>query len=322
MMAENAPMEEMIENFSEFIDEEITKNAGAASDAILNGTDIVYHYTDVNGALGILKSDHLWLTEIAHLNDPSEIKHGIEVACEILRDEAPIDSERVKLFASTFKEASNQTINVLNAHIASFSYESDDLCQWRAYADEGRGVALGFSINALSNIPYPMAKTYKCCVPMHYKDSVLIDSLQGPIREVVGLFDSILKNGLSDDEERKMAVAGLQKHLAILVLFNSLRSKHPAYAHEKEIRIIRLGGREDVIADDTYRIRERNGEIVEYLELPFEPSIRQKGTLKCIRIGPAAPAELVEQMQSAIRSFKIPEIPIDKSTIPFRSLRF
>ena len=33
----------------------------------------IYHYTDVKGALGILKSGELWFTERTHLNDSSEM---------------------------------------------------------------------------------------------------------------------------------------------------------------------------------------------------------------------------------------------------------
>jgi hypothetical protein len=33
--------------------------------------------------------------------------------------------------------------------VASFSYDGNDLAQWRAYADEGTGVCLGFSVQEL-----------------------------------------------------------------------------------------------------------------------------------------------------------------------------
>lgn len=44
----------------------------------------VHHYTSVKGALGILDSGQMWFTERAHLNDPSEISHGIDLAKSIL----------------------------------------------------------------------------------------------------------------------------------------------------------------------------------------------------------------------------------------------
>ena len=33
--------------------------------------------------------------------------------------------------------------------VASFSYEDNDLSQWRNYADDGSGVCLGFSLQAM-----------------------------------------------------------------------------------------------------------------------------------------------------------------------------
>ena|ERR1700730_12586974 len=44
----------------------------------------VHHYTSVKGALGILESGQMWFTERTHLNDPSEISHGIDLAKSIL----------------------------------------------------------------------------------------------------------------------------------------------------------------------------------------------------------------------------------------------
>jgi len=41
--------------------------------------DIVYHYTDCTGLLGILESGKIRLTDIFGLNDPSELQHGVRI---------------------------------------------------------------------------------------------------------------------------------------------------------------------------------------------------------------------------------------------------
>jgi hypothetical protein len=40
----------------------------------------VHHYTTIKGALGILESGRMRLTERPNLNDPSELSHGIVIA--------------------------------------------------------------------------------------------------------------------------------------------------------------------------------------------------------------------------------------------------
>lgn len=39
----------------------------------------LYHYTSLNGALGIIDSRALWAACVEDLDDPSEIRHGVEI---------------------------------------------------------------------------------------------------------------------------------------------------------------------------------------------------------------------------------------------------
>ena len=48
-----------------------------------------------------------------------------------------------KTFADMFQQSNIE--KTLEFFIASFSRDRDDLGQWRAYADDGRGFAIGFS---------------------------------------------------------------------------------------------------------------------------------------------------------------------------------
>jgi hypothetical protein len=48
--------------------------------------DTIYHYTDDKGLMGILRDGTLWLTDIFSLNDPSELKHGIGIASDLIRE--------------------------------------------------------------------------------------------------------------------------------------------------------------------------------------------------------------------------------------------
>ena len=50
----------------------------------------IYHYTDLNGLLGIVGSNSLWATHFSFLNDSNELIHGmncLENALHYLQDE-------------------------------------------------------------------------------------------------------------------------------------------------------------------------------------------------------------------------------------------
>lgn len=105
----------------------------------------LYHYTTSAGLRGILQSGVIWLTDIFALNDPSELRHSVSHAEALLHLEARRGHPAAAVFARHFAEIMMDAPTVV-AHffVASFSQNGDDLGQWRAYGDDGRGIALGF----------------------------------------------------------------------------------------------------------------------------------------------------------------------------------
>jgi hypothetical protein len=101
---------------------------------------------------------------------------------------------------------------------------------------------------------------------------------------------------------------------------NSLLHKHAAYSHEKEYRLLISGFRDRVSQYEYHCLRERNGELVGYLDLPI-PGWKQSGMLTHIRLGPAAPEKLKDQICMALIALGIPTPSIDQSGIPFRPTR-
>lgn len=110
-------------------------------------TATLYHYTDLRGLEGILKFGKFWFTDYRHLNDPSELKHGIDIARDVAQHIANGADGRVRLFIDYLLDLfrHDNFASTLEFFIACFSRARDDLGQWRAYADNGRGVAIGLS---------------------------------------------------------------------------------------------------------------------------------------------------------------------------------
>ena len=65
--------------------------------------DIIYHYTDGIGLRGILETGNIWFTDIFNLNDPTELRHGLQEASKILDDEAQRGPDELKFLANITK---------------------------------------------------------------------------------------------------------------------------------------------------------------------------------------------------------------------------
>ena len=304
--------------FDVFINDEMDRTGGEAEHAG-PPANTIYHYTDVKGALGILESGRFWLTERAHLNDPSEIKHGLGMAVGIVENlEAASPTVLRHLSTRLLKDGLDKAVLYFGFYVASFSFDPDDLGQWRAYSEEGRGVALGFSSSAFEKVapnqPDPgVLNTFA----VRYDERLLGEYQQRGIECALDLLETAELRG-DFSRNQRIVVPWIFARLGVLLVWNSVMFKHPAYGHEREFRILLVGERETFSTHPWHRVRERNGEIVDYHERPFHPGISSPGVLTHIRVGPAAPEKLVAQLRGTVRSLGIPDPVIDRSSIPFR----
>ena len=101
---------------------------------------------------------------------------------------------------------------------------------------------------------------------------------------------------------------------------NALLSKHPAYKNEQEYRLLVSGARNETLKCDRHRWRARGGDRVGYLTLPI-PNWGRAGALTHVRLGPAASSDPTEQLRAEAMSLGIHIPPIDRSNIPYRSVR-
>lgn len=111
---------------------------------------LIYHYTNVRGAEGILSSKHIWLSEFEKTNDASEFtfaKSRFSEAIELFRSEYTEE-----LVASYFKQLSSFERGQ-SLVIGSFTENSDDIAQWDRYANLATGCVLGFDANWFYRYP-------------------------------------------------------------------------------------------------------------------------------------------------------------------------
>lgn len=112
----------------------------------------VWHYTNGHALLSILKNGQLWASSPEHLNDASEMVHGLEIIQHAFKDAVNGRKEEETAKGSEWKPVEATLSEVLDDHYftsiindvyyISASTEPDSLTLWRNYAD-GDGFALG-----------------------------------------------------------------------------------------------------------------------------------------------------------------------------------
>jgi hypothetical protein len=278
----------------------------------------LYHYTTDVGLRGILASGKIWQTDIFSLNDPSELRHGFSLAADALDGKAKGGSPECEALAKLFRNPVSKGIEQ-TAHFfpCSFSTAENDLGQWRAYSDDGRGYVIGFEGNSLEHSffdDFDSDIAIREAFPVTYDDQTLVE-IHGSLIE--SALRALRQFPFSDPartllkEFYRQATIKLASH----VLDLSLHFKHPAFGHEREYRFLQMHRRD---TQPNIKYRPRAYELIRYLEFDWR-SIGED-VLKKIVVGPAADYEKARAFaQRCLDDFGFKNVEIVRSDIPYRS---
>jgi hypothetical protein len=201
----------------------------------------LYHYTDGRGLKGILESGRMWFTDYRHMNDPSELFHGMEMARSVAASLTPGADGRARLFLETFSDMFRHENfeATLDFFIASFSRARDDLGQWRAYADNGRGFAIAFSprMFTVTDVP-PTDRLPEFVGPVSYTNDEIHTGYRPPIAEAARVFLEAANANAELVRDKAIGIPFMQTFARELIasplIWRCLTSKHHAYEHERE----------------------------------------------------------------------------------------
>ncbi|MEQ1687106.1 MAG: DUF2971 domain-containing protein, partial [Sphingopyxis sp.] len=212
----------------------------------LGQDDIIYHYCSASTLIKILENKTIRFTDMNLLNDAEEgfwgYKVFIEAANRLLRRVGIPDTipEIPEVFIEQLDEIWSRMNFGILSFVSCFSTDGDSLSQWRAYADDGRGFAIGFSARALRALPVQML--------------VVEYNLERQVEEmIVGIGATYLESldRSAEDEswlfERWSAIAA-----------SSCAFKNPAWRDEKEVRMQHVVLTE--ITDKAWRLSSAGGE--------------------------------------------------------------
>lgn len=123
---------------------------------------LTYHYCSLETACAIVQNASLRLCDVTKSNDSAEITYGYAAAMDSLRRAGLVRGSGGDLhfaddwdgllrpdYRALLREALSEHLLPPNrlCYAACLSRKPDRLSQWRAYGDDGRGVALGFDLS-------------------------------------------------------------------------------------------------------------------------------------------------------------------------------
>src|ERR1017187_7578942 len=118
---------------------------------------IVWHYTDGAGFLGILQSSRLYATQVAALNDAAETRYASDLFTRAVKQliAERVNEQEVVTFLNTlldFSKENTESHTTSKFFVTSFSGEEDDVSHWDRYGKQN-GYAIGLYARGLQREP-------------------------------------------------------------------------------------------------------------------------------------------------------------------------
>lgn len=209
----------------------------------MDSNSVLYHYCSLATFFNIIQNRSIWLSDVQKSNDSLELismrklfvsQMDKEINKKIIQYNLDMNWERAIQLYDLQKEAYDEIRKVISKHLVFCLSENGDLLsQWRGYADDGNGVAIGFKknflnkINELNTEQFPQRREYFQFDQVSYDESAANDFIEN--ESGLDMFSSC-KN---TDEERLCLRNALSK-VAIVAPFH----KTDAFSEEREWRMI------------------------------------------------------------------------------------
>ena len=256
-------------------------------------SDVLYHYCSAEAFLSIAESGRMRFSDINMLNDTAEFRWGYSVLeeaageCLKIANTNPAFKNLDRDFLDRVDALIGPMQNSMHPFVACFSTEGDLLSQWRAYADGGRGVAIGFRASALKAMPVSL-------LAVEYERAKQVEEMK------TALGACFMEN---EDDGRKFGSKFYES--CIMVGSYMTAFKNPTFKEEREVRCLHLvnvemskhlvrfvdrggvaNGKE--VDGEAVRFRSQSGAIIAYVDIPFRTKC-ELSPIKEVLMGPTNP---------------------------------
>jgi hypothetical protein len=280
----------------------------------------LFHYTSIQGLIGILTDRKIWATNISHLNDKQELFEARDMFREAIQElEKAIDpSPMYAISPRGYKEnpkieflsSLNHFLNLAELvpiFVCSFSEKGDQLSQWRGYCPNAYGFSIGFNYTRLKNHADRQRLLLKKCIYEKNQQKKIVDEY---------VQDRIVPRFSDLADKAKRGMNGWTTFREILEILPTIKNEH--FAEESEWRLISSAFS---IPQDTMKFRPGKTAIIPYCE--FELAEKGKDLpVERINIGPTPNKdESLLSLKALLGKEHMEEtVKINHSAIPYREI--
>lgn len=274
----------------------------------------LYHYTSLEGLQGILKTNQLWVTDVAYLNDSLEMQLGFSTVEDALQEKEGEVSEICRSLLKRSRISGSPTDPGTGYYVACFCEERDLLSQWRAYAADGGGYAIGFSAYEMAHEGHVALRR------VIYDRNEQKRLVKETIDRICSEFEKVAKDKseaeLDEDHTLPSFAQLLASHLSeFLVSF-----KHDTFEEEREWRIILPWSRDAHLKFVNFRASR--GHAVPYMALHPRTPTPEMPLLPIIEVvhGPTLHPELTKKsVHLLLQKSDYDHVEVDGSRAPLRA---
>ena len=282
----------------------------------------VYHYTSVEGLLGILSDKQVWMTNSQFLNDSTELLYFKTLTSEVkelfkskllkefTKDKVNKD-DLLTLFTETFDDAVKNRFDDpesnFEVYVLSLSDNSDSLTLWGNYA-KGKGYSLCFDTKLLISKVDEFEGGYLVYNKVIYNKEQQLETLSEALLKTFRIL-------LNIDIEMEKLRGELLAYFNSLIISYSIFFKHHSFEQEDEFRIAFTTYSDEQTSEQVF-FRTNDEAIIPYIRINFEDS-----DLRGIVVGPKNNSDLAEIGIKTFlqkKGFDFDKVSIEKSVIPLR----
>lgn len=271
--------------------------------------EFVYHYTTLEGFVGIVQSRSIWLSDYSYLNDKRELTHGVETIREVIAEmsQSKRTTAVTELLQAWDRELTAPSHRVC---IASFSGEDDSLSQWRAYGS----IAIGIEPQHL---------------PIHAYQSNLraVEYNREAQRKLATIYLDHMTQAydadLSADRLKRIPDA---YHRSDRLVELAAFFKDPAFQTEQEYRLAYIEYPETLralgLSSPPKRFRVSKSKLLPYVasdELFPVSGQRRPLEIQEVVLGPETDALLERGVREFLASRDMSAVTVRRSTVPYRT---
>lgn len=231
---------------------------------------LLFHYTSSDRFIKMLEKGNLRASNLWFMNDGSELTYAEQLL------EGLISHYGHRSGAEAVQEAFQKVTERLNplredlydAYAFCVSEVDNDLSQWRAYGDDGRGVAVGFDPDALKNQARVGDDSEIDLMEVTYDHDDQHEDISELARDYVELIYEMTRDADGNVAERRrdQAARSLQNVLPLFLI----AFKPRFFNVEQEWRLVYTSIYEPEEDIGIPEFRESHGRVIPYVEITFE----------------------------------------------------